>query len=122
MQVLLALGGAVPSDEPLERGFKLEAGAPAKVGARPGGVELEIAGLVDPEVGINRPGGPVTPELRHLSDDPLHRLGVVLGRTEVEGGGEAGGFGREQLFSKGDVAVEGLEDVLPGDGWRGGGG
>ena len=68
-------------------------GCQCEVGAGAGGVELEVAGLVDAGVGVEDPGGAVAPEAGHLFDDPADGLGVVVGGAEVEGGGVACGVG-----------------------------
>ncbi len=57
--------------------------------------------------------------------DPGDGLGIGFGGAEVVGGGVASGVGAvggEELFGEEDVAVEGLEDVLPGADGVGAGG
>jgi hypothetical protein len=49
--------------------------------------------------------------------DPGDRLGIGFGGAEVIGSGVVGclrSVGSEQFFREGEVAVEGLQDVLPG--------
>ncbi len=118
VHVLAGLVGLVPVNKPVEGVSEVEAGSPAEFGAGSAGVELEVAGFVDAGVAILEPGRAVglalTPGGDHAVGDPLDGAGVVVGGAEVEGGGVAGGVSGEELFGERDVAVQGLEDVLPG--------
>src|ERR1039458_5742326 len=86
---------AIPLDEPLEGGFEAEAGFPAKVGAGAGGIQLEVAGLVDAFLLVDNPGSSVAPEGGHFFDDPAHGFGVVVKGAEVVGGGVGSRVGGE---------------------------
>ena len=99
MHVGAGLPGAVPLDEPVEGGFEVEVRGPAEVGVGAGGVEFEVAGLVDGGGFVEDPGGSVAPEVGHLVGDPGDGLGVVVVGAEVVGGGVAGGLGAESRCS-----------------------
>ena len=79
----------MPNDDGLQGLTQMPTRLPAQCCTSFGAIELQVMGFVRVRAAVKVPGCTITPVLRKLFNNPLHRLGIFFCGAEVEGFGKS---------------------------------